>query len=476
MKKSNLMRLVLFGSGILLGIVLGSLIYVKRPAAMQGENEPEATPVVENVEDDKMNAEDNSITPIPKETPAPADEEPADEEPADEEPGIPEGVWGSIHGAGKSELIGELSEQRVIIIEKKDSGYENAGMQLEESPVDRQLTLIISGVQGGGVSESQVIRISENTICRGFPPTPAPAETPEPTTADAVPTSALTPEPSETPEPEATPALSPDDPLYAWRFDPLEDMALVTEEQENGSFTTSVLMTLDTVYAYEVYEDEWNYYISLLRPKDVYSKIIVIDAGHGALDAGTYSEGYVYLEKNINLNILLYLKEILDEQEEIKVYYTRTTDRKPSLSQRVELANNVEADFFLSVHCNASESKSLNGTEVLYSAAQNSWEGMNSKKFAQICMDKLDQYLGLKNRGLVPRDHNVTIIQDAQVPVALAEVAFMSNKADMEVLAKEETQRNIAQALYEAILDGYAALDADESASETKQPGFSEIN
>lgn len=262
-----------------------------------------------------------------------------------------------------------------------------------------------------------------------------------------------------TPIPTAEPTMSPDDPLYEWRFDPVKEIGVSTWQQEDGSFDAEILLTLDKTYVYQLYEDEWNYYISLLRPKDVYPKIVVIDAGHGGLDIGTYSAGYTHYEKTVCLNVLLYLKELLDAQDDIKVYYTRTTDWKPSLMQRVDLANDVEADFFLSIHCNGSESRSLNGTEVLYSAAQNDWEGMNSKQFARICQDKLIACMGLKDRGLVPRDHNVTIIQQAQMPVALAELAFMSNASDMAVLEKEETQRNIAKALYEAILEGYERLE-----------------
>ena len=242
------------------------------------------------------------------------------------------------------------------------------------------------------------------------------------------------------------------------RNDVVKAIETTVETAEDGSVTQSLLLTLDKTYVYQLYEDEWNYYIALVRPKDVYDKIVVVDAGHGGLDAGTISAGNVYLEKNMNLDIVLRLKELLDGQDGIKVYYTRTTDWKPSLSQRVNLANDVEADFFLSVHCNANETHALHGTEVLYDSRQDVLSGMNSRRFAQILLEEMDEHLGLFNRGLVAREHNLTIIKYAQVPVALVEVAFLSNASDMEVLAKEQTRADVAQGLFDALMRAYAEL------------------
>lgn len=460
MKKYKFWKNSALYPGILLVLFVCILVYAKEQAPMLEENISESTPVpTEGASDGNIWTDQNESIEV---TPPIVQEG---------QQTIFQNVWDNIQGTEIKESIKEKSN-RTIIIKKSGSGYENVAVQIEELPVYRQLRLVITGITGTtGITDNQILRIAEDTLCQGMPPTPTPA--PEPTQmieTDVTLTAPTKAEPiSPMPlSPTPTPTLSPDDPLYPWRFDPVKAIEITTEQQEDGSFASTVLLTLDKTYYCQLSQDEYNYYICLGRPKEVYEKIIVIDAGHGGLDAGTCSDKSVYLEKAINLNIVLYLKELLDAQKEIKVYYTRTADFKPSLSQRVALANDVEADFFLSVHCNASESKALNGTEVLYSAAQNDWEGMNSKKFAQICLDKMNQYLGLKNRGLVPRDHNVTIIKDAQVPVALVEVAFMTNASDMAVLAEPETQQNIARALYNAILEGYSILDAEKETIEAE--------
>ena len=330
---------------------------------------------------------------------------------------------------------------------------------MTELPVSRQIQVTISNIRGKALADHQIKRISEDTYYYGTPPTPTPTAMPTPTIAGKVPVPGVTLTP--------IPTLSPDDPYYPWRNDVVAQSETSEELFDDGSLTQTLLLTLDKTYVYKVYEDEWNFYISLIRPKDVYNKIVVIDAGHGGIDMGTTSARAEYMEKSINLNIVFYLKELLDDNNEIKVYYTRLNDVRPTLKQRVNLANDVEADFFLSVHCNANETKKLHGTEVLYNSLQNGWTGMNSRRFASICMEEMNSHLGLFDRGVIARDHNVTIVRDAKMPVALVETAFMSNTSDMEVLATEEAQRSIAQGLYDAILRAYKELE-QQSEKETE--------
>lgn len=358
-------------------------------------------------------------------------------------------VWQEIAGAEDSVVIRLLPDADIIVIEKRE-GYGKARIFLEEFPVARQLRVTICGISGEALSDEQVKRIAKNTYYHGTPPTPTPTPSPTP-----VPAKRVTP----TPLPTADPTYAPSDPYYVWRDDVVKAIGTTVELAEDGSMTQSLLLTLDKTYVYRLYEDKWNYYIALVRPKDVYDKIVVVDAGHGGVDEGTAAAGRKYLEKDMNLDIVLRLKELLDGQDDIKVYYTRTADQKPSLRQRVDLANDVGADFFLSVHCNANEMHTLHGTEVLYDSRQNALPGMNSRRFAQILLEEMDEHLGLFNRGLVPRQDTLTVIRYAKVPVALVEVAFMSNASDMEALAEEETRAGVAQGLFDALMRGYAELE-----------------
>ena len=92
--------------------------------------------------------------------------------------------------------------------------------------------------------------------------------------------------------------------------------------------------------------------------------VVVLDAGHGGHDPGNLGNGY--LEKNIALNIVLKVGEILSTNKDIKVIYTRKDDTFVDLFVRGEVANKANADLFVSVHCDSHSSDAHGaGTFVL---------------------------------------------------------------------------------------------------------------
>jgi len=92
--------------------------------------------------------------------------------------------------------------------------------------------------------------------------------------------------------------------------------------------------------------------------------IVVLDAGHGGHDPGNLGNGY--LEKNIALNIVLKVGELLGKDKDIKVVYTRKDDTFVDLFERGEIANKANADLFVSVHCDSHTSDANGaGTFVL---------------------------------------------------------------------------------------------------------------
>lgn len=244
--------------------------------------------------------------------------------------------------------------------------------------------------------------------------------------------------------------------------DPLCRMTQMCALQEDGSYEINIELLLDKTYVYNVYETETHYFVALMEAKEVYDRIVVLDAGHGGWDTGTPSYDGKFLEKNINLQVLLYLEELLNE-ENIKVYATRTTDRNIGHTDRIALANSLNADMFISIHCNnAYQNPQAHGTEVLYTQYQDAWEGLNSYQLSQICLEELVAALQLNNRGLFARGDDLTVLQKAEVPATLVELAFMSNKGDMEVLKADEVQKAAAEALYRAIMRAYEAMVPEE--------------
>ena len=194
--------------------------------------------------------------------------------------------------------------------------------------------------------------------------------------------------------------------------------------------------------------------IEFMDLHDVYEQIIVIDAGHGGKQPGAVKKDVN--EKDINLKIVQHLKTMLDkvDEEKMKVFYTRLDDSNPSLQERAEMANQLQADLFISVHNNASASgkfTDLNGTLVLYSPDDND---ESSKRLAEICLKNVTASAGSANRGLVKGD-NIYIVRTSEVPVALIEVGYMTNTVELNNLCTPAYQKKVAQGIYNAIMEAF---------------------
>ncbi len=210
-------------------------------------------------------------------------------------------------------------------------------------------------------------------------------------------------------------------------------------------------ITLDDVKEVQMTSEGEYIYLDFLNPHDVYDYVVVVDAGHGGNVPGATKMGVS--EKDLDLQFVMQLKKLMDRNgKNIGVYYTRTDDSNPSFESRVGLANDSEADLFLSIHNNSTASgrmSSINGTEVMYKGADTTGE---SKRFASLCLDHLLKSLGSKSKGTVVGDE-VYIIRMSQVPVALVEVGFMTNANELENLQDKEYQKKTAGALYDAIVE-----------------------
>jgi N-acetylmuramoyl-L-alanine amidase len=227
-------------------------------------------------------------------------------------------------------------------------------------------------------------------------------------------------------------------------------------DDETGLSNCEILVELDNVYAYTIYEDMNYFFIDLRKPSDVYDKILVIDPGHGGKDAGALSKGEKFYEKNINLGIVMALKELLDK-ENIKVYYTRTADDTVFLRPRVTLANAVDCDYFISIHCNSNEVTSPNGTEVLYYDTE--FNGVASGDLAQLFSDELGKNVSLRNRGTILKHmEDIFIMDKAEVPMILIEIGYLSNEKDLNYLTEPFNQKNVAQGIYNSIMKAFIEL------------------
>jgi N-acetylmuramoyl-L-alanine amidase len=105
--------------------------------------------------------------------------------------------------------------------------------------------------------------------------------------------------------------------------------------------------------------------------------VVVLDAGHGGKDSGNIGNGFV--EKDIVLDVTLQIGKILEKVPDIKVVYTRKTDVLIDLYRRGPIANEVDADIFVSIHCDAFTNQAY-GVGTFVMGVDKSGKNLNTAK------------------------------------------------------------------------------------------------
>lgn len=176
---------------------------------------------------------------------------------------------------------------------------------------------------------------------------------------------------------------------------------------------------------------------------------VVVDAGHGGNDGGTYSGKII--EKDITLAVAKKMQKLLEEQE-INVIMTRETDEYMELEERTKISNENDTDLFVSVHCNYYEGGSeVKGIECYYAE-----DDEISEEVAWTIMKCIDGISGLRNRGAKEEDYFVTEFNDA--PAVLVEMGFLSNPTECKNLGDSDYQQSLAKELVEGILKSLEML------------------
>ncbi len=212
---------------------------------------------------------------------------------------------------------------------------------------------------------------------------------------------------------------------------------------------------------------------ALLSPADFR---IVLDAGHGGWDLGTIGKKGL-LEKDLVLDIVNRLGQLVENKLGAQVIYTRQDDSYLPLEKRAEIANLAEADLFLSVHANYSDLATARGIETYYTNTYSSikartadssvsiknvdWTGIDirekvsgSRRFAADVQQAL--YGGLvarnpdiRNRGV--KQAQYVVLTGTQMPAVLAEVSFVSSPDDENKLQSSEYRQLIAESLFKGL-------------------------
>lgn len=216
--------------------------------------------------------------------------------------------------------------------------------------------------------------------------------------------------------------------------------------------TTKLIMDTQSIHTVNIIEDEDKLQIELVKPKEKYDQIIMIDPGHGGYAPGTTVNGVV--EKDINLKQAIAAKEMIENNTDIKVYMTREDDTGVENRNRTLLANEIEADFFISMHNNYADRKDASGTEVFYYPSE---QDDRSQEIAKMIQNKIIMYGGIRDRGIKP-GVDLIVLNTSQMPAVLIEGGFLSNEEDLVKLVSEDFTQLYAYAIYEAVVEIFSTL------------------
>ena len=236
--------------------------------------------------------------------------------------------------------------------------------------------------------------------------------------------------------------------------------------------------------------------------KDLGLNTVVIDPGHGGKDPGALGQSSSSHEKHIVLSISkLFGQKIKDAYPDVKVIYTRSTDKFIGLHDRAMVARNNNADLFISVHCNSSSSKSAYGSSV-HILGQKSDRKTNTTDYFErnmsvaqrenevIVMEEgyetrythfdpetPEAYIGyalqwkahyessllfaaevvenlmvkpLQARKIAIDQDIFQVLVEANMPAVLLELAFISNPTEYKYLSSKDGQEAIAERLFQA--------------------------
>jgi N-acetylmuramoyl-L-alanine amidase len=172
--------------------------------------------------------------------------------------------------------------------------------------------------------------------------------------------------------------------------------------------------------------------------------LIVIDPGHGGLDGGTVSAGEVLIEKNIVLDISAFLTEELRARG-FNAYNLREEDVFLGLKERTDIANHLGASSVISIHVNAYEDTSVNGTLTMYK---------DSLDLARSIQNNLVASIRSTDIGLV-KMLDRAILNGAEMDSVIVEIGFLSNPIEAEKLNTEEYQRKAASGIADGIAEYY---------------------
>lgn len=224
---------------------------------------------------------------------------------------------------------------------------------------------------------------------------------------------------------------------------------------KNKKIVTYVMAVLLLVSMVVVAKEAARLVVSKQLSQD-HSRLVVIDAGHGADDSGKVGINDA-LEKDINLAIALRVKELL-EQQDVQVVMTREDDQGTypktgsnrkirDMKKRVEMINEARPALTVSIHQNSFSDQSVSGAQTFF------FQGSEEGQFAaELLQSQMIKTLQPKKERVAKANDSYYLLKNTNYPIVIVECGFLSNPEEAEMLCDEEYQKDTAWAIHLGIL------------------------
>lgn len=187
---------------------------------------------------------------------------------------------------------------------------------------------------------------------------------------------------------------------------------------------------------------------------------VVVDAGHGEPDGGAVGINGT-IEKDINLQIALKLREVL-ENRGVRVIMTRTDDNSicdnsartlhekkvSDMHNRLEIINTSGADLFLSIHMNSFSDPKSGGLHVFYSRNH-----PEAEETATLIQESIAELTGAKTHAVKTASDTLFLMKNPIPPAILIECGFISNPEEEKLLNDDNYQSKIAFSIANAVIN-----------------------
>jgi len=251
---------------------------------------------------------------------------------------------------------------------------------------------------------------------------------------------------------------------------------------------------------------------NLFSQNGTYIRTVVIDAGHGGKDPGAL--GKHSREKDITLKVALKLGNYIKKNlPDVKVIYTRKSDKFVELKKRGEIANKNNADVFISIHCNANKVTSLYGAEtyvlgsdpkrtnrnmkvamlenaailleenpeenyngfnpnspqsyIIFSLKQNAYKEEKSLELAEKIQKQFKERVGRKDRSV--HQAGFLVLAGTYMPSVLVELGYLTNPKEEKFLLSEKGEVYLASAIYRAFKEYKREFEKENKAYEYRK-------